>query len=87
MQPEQRGGANAGAAVKVNGVADLLPLLRGVPVTYRFTKHNVSSPSPVQPTPKPPLSLSSTPRDSSALAVAAAPVSLPQLRPLLVDSY
>ncbi|KAM3314142.1 hypothetical protein ACQJBY_033163 [Aegilops geniculata] len=43
MQPEQRSGANAvGAAVRINGVADLLPFLRGVPVTYRFAKHNAS---------------------------------------------
>ncbi|KAI4993964.1 hypothetical protein ZWY2020_008277 [Hordeum vulgare] len=43
MQPEQRGGASAvGAAVKVNGVVDLLPFLRGVPVTYRFIKHNAT---------------------------------------------
>ncbi|KAL6644817.1 hypothetical protein ACP70R_016425 [Stipagrostis hirtigluma subsp. patula] len=37
--PEQRG---ATAAVDISGVRDLLPLLRGVPVTYRFSKHNAT---------------------------------------------
>ncbi|KAM0822699.1 hypothetical protein ACQ4PT_071342 [Festuca glaucescens] len=36
MQPEHSG---ASGTVRINGVADLLPFLRGAPVKYRFAKH------------------------------------------------
>lgn len=48
-QPQQRGaGATTARGVEINSVRDLLPFLRGAPVTYRFEKHKVSG-HPTQP--------------------------------------
>uniref|UniRef100_A0A0D3FGX0 N-acetyltransferase domain-containing protein n=1 Tax=Oryza barthii TaxID=65489 RepID=A0A0D3FGX0_9ORYZ len=44
--PPQQTAATTARGFEVTCVKDLLPLLQGVPVTYRFEKHNVSRPSP-----------------------------------------
>uniref|UniRef100_A0A0E0CYT1 N-acetyltransferase domain-containing protein n=2 Tax=Oryza meridionalis TaxID=40149 RepID=A0A0E0CYT1_9ORYZ len=74
--PPQQTAATTPRGFEVTCVKDLLPLLQGVPVTYRFEKYNVSRPSPRLTDgggPPPPLPSQRTRTRSPPLAPARPP--------------